>query len=203
MSLARPWTEEELRDKAAAAEVAVCGLGGLGSHVALALARSGVGRLILMDFDRVEASNLGRQHYKPGQLGRYKTEALAENLLEIAPELKITSLTRRLTEENLAELLPSAHIICEAFDQPEAKALLVNGVLELRPQSYLIAASGLAGLGPANMIQSRQIGRRFYLCGDGVSEAAASMPLSAPRVMLCAAHQALAALRIIAGEYDV
>lgn len=203
MSLSRLRGDEELRRKAAAAEVAVCGLGGLGSHVALALARSGVGRLILMDFDRVEASNLWRQHYKPGQLGRYKTEALMENILEIAPDLKITTITQRLTEENLAELLPSADIICEAFDQPEAKAMLVNGVLELRPQSYLIAASGLAGLGPANMIQSRKIGRRFYLCGDGVSEAAGSMPLSAPRVMLCAAHQALAALRIIAGEYDV
>ena len=192
-----------LHQRFSAASVAVCGLGGLGSSIAIALARAGIGRLLLIDFDRVDITNLHRQQYKAEQLGRYKTEALRENLAEIAPYTEIRTVTARLTEENLAELLHGADIVCEAFDRAESKAMLVNGVLGQLPGCYLVAASGMAGMDTPNTIRTRKITKRFYLCGDGVSEVSDTTGLFAPRVMLCAAHQAQTVLRILAGEYEV
>ncbi len=192
----------DLADKLQAAAVAVCGLGGLGSNIALALARAGVGRLLLLDFDRVDLSNLHRQQYKAAQIGQYKATALAQNLHEIAPYVQTVPLTVKLTADNLAELLGSAAIVCEAFDQPESKAMLVEGVLSNWPDKYLLAASGMAGLASANAIHTRRVSSHFYLCGDEVSDVADCGALFAPRVMLCAAHQALMVVRIIAGELE-
>lgn len=183
--------------------VAICGLGGLGSNIAVALARAGVGRLILLDFDRVDLSNLNRQQYKAGQLGQYKTEALAENLTEIAPYITLERHSVLVTEDKLTELLGEAEVICEAFDRPEAKAMLVNGVLEKLPEKYLVAASGMAGLGSPNAIKTRRVSKHFYLCGDGASDVAELGSLFAPQVMLCAAHQAQTVLRILAGKFDL
>ncbi|MBR2329469.1 MAG: thiamine biosynthesis protein ThiF [Clostridia bacterium] len=194
---------KELQEKFSSAAVAVCGLGGLGSNIAIALARAGIGRLILIDFDRVDITNLHRQQYKANQIGRYKTEALLENLLEIAPYIKADVFTECITEDNFAELLKDADIICEAFDDAQSKAMLVNGVLEKLPHRYLIAASGMAGMGTPNAIRTRKITKRFYLCGDGESDTADTIGLVAPRVMLCAAHQAHTVLRILAGEFDI
>lgn len=194
---------KELQEKFSSAAVAVCGLGGLGSNIAIALARAGIGRLILIDFDRVDITNLHRQQYKADQIGRYKTEALVENLIEIAPYIKADVFTERITEDNFAELLKDADIICEAFDDAQSKAMLVNGVLEKLPHRYLIAASGMAGMGTPNAIRTRKITKHFYLCGDGESDTADTIGLVAPRVMLCAAHQAHTVLRILAGEFDI
>lgn len=185
-----------------AASVAVCGLGGLGSHIAFALARAGVGKLILIDFDTVDITNLNRQQYKACQLGLPKTEALAANLREIAPYVQLELHTVRITENNLAALLSGADIVCEAFDRAEQKAMLVNGVLEQLPESCLVAASGMAGLGSGNQIRTRRITRRFYLCGDETSDVQDGLGLVAPRVMLCAAHQALTVLQLLCGEID-
>ena len=193
----------ELQQKLSNTTVAICGLGGLGSNLAIALARAGVGKLILIDFDRVDISNLHRQQYTVTQLNLYKTDALAENLKAVAPYLEVTTHTTFVTEDNLAELVQDADIICEAFDRPEAKAMLTNEVLERFPDKYLVAASGMAGLGSANYIQTRRITSHFYLCGDGVSEVTDTSSLFASRVMLCAAHQAHMVLRIIAGELMV
>ena len=194
---------QELHDRFSSATAAICGLGGLGSNIAIALARAGIGRLILVDFDRVDITNLHRQQYKAEQIGEYKTEALAANLLEISPYTEVKGVTEKVTEDNFLELLEGADIVCEAFDNAEAKAMLVNGVLQKLPECYLVAASGMAGMGSPNRIETRRITDRFYLCGDGVSDVEETMGLVAPRVMLCAAHQAQTVLRILAGEYEV
>lgn len=194
---------ENLQKRFAEATVAVCGLGGLGSNIAVSLARAGVGKLILIDFDRVDITNLHRQQYKTAQIGRYKTEALSENLKEIAPYIQLETHTVRVTEENAVTLLSDADIICEAFDKPECKSTLADAVLERMPDKYLVAASGMAGMGCANAIKTRRISKRFYICGDGVSDVSKAGSLVAPRVMLCAAHQAHTVLRILAEEYDV
>ena len=193
----------ELHKRFSSATVVICGLGGLGSNIAIALARAGIGKLVLIDFDKVDIMNLHRQQYKASQIGRYKTDALAENLFEIAPYTDIKTVTVKITEDNLAELLKDADIVCEAFDDAEAKAMLVNGVLEQLPGCFLVAASGMAGMDTPNTIKTRKIGKRFYLCGDEVSDVAGAIGLVAPRVMLCAAHQAQTVLRILAGEYEV
>lgn len=194
---------EKLQEHFSAAAVAVCGLGGLGSNIAIALARAGIGTLILIDFDKVDLTNLHRQQYKAGQTGRCKTEALAENLKEIAPYTDIQIRTACITEENAVELLKDADIICEAFDEPASKAMLVNVVLSEMPDKFLIAASGMAGLGSPNLIQTRKITDHFYLCGDGVSDVRDNLGLVSSRVMLCAAHQAHMVLRILAKEFDI
>ncbi len=195
--------------KLQAATVAVCGLGGLGSNVAISLARAGVGKLILIDFDCVDVTNLHRQQYKACQVGMPKPVALAENLREIAPYIELEIHQARVTEENLIELVGKADVVVEAFDNAEAKAMLVNAVLEHnaevagwvcadRPQ-FLVAASGMAGFGDANSIQTRRVSKRFYMCGDGVSDVNDGVGLVAPRVMACAAHEAQTVVRIICG----
>ena len=193
----------DLHKRFSSATVAVCGLGGLGSNIAIALARAGIGKLILIDFDRVDITNLHRQQYKATQIGLYKSDALAENLLEIAPYTEIKTVTAKITEENFADLLKGADVVCEAFDNAEAKAMLVNGVLEQLPDCYLVAASGMAGMDTPNTIRTRNVMGRFYLCGDETNDVADTIGLVAPRVMLCAAHQAHTVLRILAGEYEV
>lgn len=193
----------ELQKKFSAATVAVCGLGGLGSNISIALARAGVGRLILTDFDRVDVTNLHRQQYKAAQVGMYKTDALRQNLAEIAPYTSVVTNDIRITADNAVELLSGADVICEAFDSAQSKAMLSNTVLERLPQKYLVAASGMAGFDSPNTIKTKKISSRFYLCGDLVSDVDGSNGLFATRVMLCAAHQAHTVLRILAGELEV
>lgn len=193
---------EDLQNKISAARVAVCGLGGLGSNIAIALARAGVGHLHLIDFDRVDLTNLNRQQYAVGQLGQYKTDALRETLSLVSPYCDVTCDTIQVTEENLPDLLKTENYICEAFDRAEAKAMLVSGVLEHFPEKYLVAGSGLAGLGSANTIQTRRVSQRFYLCGDGTSDSSVGLGLVASRVLVCAAHEANMILRLIAGERE-
>lgn len=194
---------EELQKKFSSAVVVICGLGGLGSNIAIALARAGIGKLILIDFDRVDITNLHRQQYKASQLGRYKTEVLSENLKEIAPYVEIEVHTVCITEDNAAELLEGADVICEAFDDAETKAMLTNIVLEVFPDKYYVAASGMAGMGSANSIKTRRVTKRFYLCGDEVSDVNDDIGLVSSRVMLCAAHQAHTVLRILAEQYEI
>lgn len=205
-------TEEEIRralsdrhtakvqSRISAARVAVAGLGGLGSNIAVSLARIGVGHLHLIDFDRVDITNLNRQQYFVDQVGMYKTEALRENLLRINPWLELRTDCLRMTEENTADLLQDDIYICEAFDAAENKAMLVREVREHFPEKYLVAASGMAGYGDSNEIRTRRVADRFYLCGDERTEAAEGRGLLAPRVALCAAHQANMVLRLILGE---
>lgn len=193
---------EKIQKNFESATVAICGLGGLGSNIAFALARAGIGKLILIDFDSVDITNLHRQQYKANQIGMSKTEALKENLSEVAPYVVIETHSVRITENNAEVLLEKADIICEAFDDAECKAMLVNLVHERMPEKYLVAASGMAGFGSANTIQTRRISKRFYLCGDGTSDVQSEGSLVATRVMLCAAHQAHTVLRILNEQFE-
>ena len=193
---------EKIQKNFESATVAVCGLGGLGSNIAFALARAGVGKLILIDFDSVDITNLHRQQYKASQIGTNKTDALRDNLFEIAPYATIETHSVRISENNAEALLEKADIICEAFDDAEAKAMLTNLALERMPEKYLVAASGMAGFGSANTIQTRRISKRFYLCGDGTSDVQSEGSLIASRVMLCAAHQAHTILRILTEQFE-
>ena len=194
---------KELQQAFSSATVAICGLGGLGSNIAISLARAGIGKLILIDFDCVDITNLHRQQYKASHIGMYKTDALADTLREIAPYIELETHIERITEDNAITLLKGADIICEAFDDAECKAMLTNTVLSELPDKYLVAASGMAGMGTTNSIKTRRITSRFYLCGDETSEVSDGIGLVAPRVALCAAHQAHTVLRILAKQFEV
>lgn len=201
MMMARhtPQVHEKLRQ----GKVAVAGLGGLGSNVAVMLARIGVGQLLLVDFDIVEPSNLNRQNYAVRHLSMPKTVALKEQLAEINPFIHIVTHTVRVAAENVAELFSGYEILCEAFDQPEAKAMLVSTALEQLPDIKIVAASGMAGLASSNRIRTTRPMKRLYVCGDLESEARIGNGLMAPRVQLCAAHQANMILRLLVGIEEI
>lgn len=194
---------EAIQKKLNQARVAIAGLGGLGSNTAFYLARIGVGHLHLLDFDKVDITNLNRQQYLMAHIGMEKTRALKEHLLQINPYLDIRTDCVRITEENLTELFAEDEIICEAFDVPECKAMLVNGILEHFPEKKLVAASGMAGYGKSNDIRTRKIMKNFYLCGDGVSSVEDGLGLMAPRVAVCAAHEANLIVELILEEAEL
>ncbi len=180
--------------------VAVAGLGGLGSHVAIALARMGVGNIHIIDYDIVDITNLNRQQYFLNHIGMYKTEALRQQILNINPYINIDTDCIKVTEQNIKQLFCNNDIICEAFDNVESKAMLVNGILEYFPEKKLVAASGLAGYQSSNIIHTRRISKNFYLCGDEVTEISEQNVLTAPRAGLCACHQSNMIIRLLLGE---
>jgi len=192
----------KLQNKISSKTVAICGLGGLGSNIAISLARAGIGKLILVDYDKVDISNLHRQQYKACQTGMYKTEALACNLEEIAPYLETEMHTVYMDDSNFQKILKNADIICEAFDDAEAKASLVNNVLSEMSGKYIVAASGMAGIDSANLIKTRKVAKYFYLCGDEKNDVKDGIGLIASRVSVCAAHQAHMVLRIISENFE-
>ena len=194
---------KELQKKLSETSVAVCGLGGLGSNIAISLARAGVGKLHMIDFDKVDISNLNRQQYFPEQLGMYKSDALYDTLKRIAPYCEIKKDCVKLDDDNIPRLLADEDIIVEAFDRADQKAMLVNCVLETMPEKYLVAGSGMAGLASSNTITTKRVTKLFYICGDGVSDVNDGMGLVSSRVLICAGHQAHAVIRIIAGEFDI
>ena len=175
-----------------AGQVTIAGLGGLGSNVAYSLARIGVGHL-----------HLNRQQYFMEHIGMYKTDALKSLLLKINPYLDIRTDCVKVTEENLKELFADAQIVCEAFDNPVAKAMLVNGILEHFPEKKLVSATGMAGYESSNIISTKRMMKNFYLCGDRVTEPTYGNGLMAPRVAICAGHEANMITRLLLGEEDV
>lgn len=194
---------KDVFEKLKNARVAVAGLGGLGSNIALMLARAGVGTLHLIDFDEVDLSNLNRQQYFICHLGMYKTDAIKDEISRINPYIHVITDCVKVTDDNIYSLFKDDGVICEAFDNPDCKAMLVNHILETRKDAYIVAASGMAGTEKSNTIITRKITDRFYLCGDETSGAVKGNGLISPRVTICAAHQANAILRIILGKFDV
>lgn len=184
------------------ARVGIAGLGGLGSNIASALVRSGIGHLTLADFDTVELSNINRQLYTLSHIGMKKAAALPKILHEINPFCNIQAHDLRITAENCKALFADCDIIIEAFDAPEQKAMLVHAVMEQMPEKHLICGSGMAGFGNANAIKTRRITDHLTLCGDGTTDVADGVGLTASRVIICAGHMASRAIEIILNRSD-
>lgn len=172
--------------------VAVAGAGGLGSNCAMHLVRSGFARLVLVDHDVVEPSNLNRQWYFDRQIGAPKVEALAENLRAVNPDLELTLHHRRVDAGNAVRLLGGCDAVVEAFDDPTAKKALVEAVLPMG--AFLVAASGIGGYGRADALRTRRIRDDFILVGDGATTCGADNPPLSPMVGAAAAMQADAVL---------
>ena len=181
------------------AKVCILGLGGLGSNVALLLARAGIGYLKLIDFDVVEVSNLNRQQYRISHIGMKKTEAIKTIIKEINPFVEIDTLDIKVDRENIYSIVGDIEIVVEAFDRAETKAMAIEELLTNK-NKIVVSASGMAGLGSANEIITRKVRNNFYLIGDNYSDYEEYSGIMSTRVMLCAAHQANMVLRIILGE---
>lgn len=188
---------EEMQTKLRNARVAVAGLGGLGSNIAVMLARSGIGELLLVDFDTVDVTNLNRQMYLIPQLGKPKAEALPEILYQINPYLAYRSVCIKVTPDNVKELFSEYPIVCEAFDKPDQKAMLVRELLMQCPKTIVVSGNGMAGYADANEIRTCQVMKRLYVCGDQSTDVGNGIGLIAPRVAVCAAHEANKVLQLI------
>ncbi|MCL2030098.1 MAG: sulfur carrier protein ThiS adenylyltransferase ThiF [Oscillospiraceae bacterium] len=187
-----------IQNKLTSGRIAVAGLGGLGSNVAVMLARIGVGNLLLVDFDRVELSNLNRQYYDTTHLGQLKTDALKSQLDKINPFVRTETRAVKITPDNAADVFRGWPIVCEAFDRAEYKAILVNALLE-QGGTRIVAVSGLAGYDSSNAIQTRRVFDNLYVCGDFKPPPREGIGLMAPRVSVCAGHQANMAVRLLLG----
>lgn len=194
--LRRYWNPEAL-DRLASVHIGIAGAGGLGSNVALLLARSGVRRLRVVDHDCVDASNLNRQCYWPEDVGRPKVEALRERLLALEPALKLEALQRRIEGPEVCTLFEGCAIVVEALDGAMLKAELCSSLLA--GGFYVVAASGIGGYGMPPM-QVRRMGASFVCVGDFASSVDDGLPPLGPRVMQAAALQADAVLVKILGQ---
>jgi len=192
---------DRLRALFSRATVGIGGAGGLGSNCAASLVRAGVRRLVIADFDRVSLANLDRQFYFRAQVGEFKVDALAKNLAAIDPEAKISAHRLRLDPEATRRIFSGCDIIVEAFDEAEAKAMLIETCLDAFPAAHVVGASGLAGLGRFEAIRVIHRGR-LHLCGDFESEVSPDLPPVAARVGIVANLEADIVLQLIldAGE---
>jgi sulfur carrier protein ThiS adenylyltransferase len=187
------------QQKLDAATIGIMGLGGLGSAVALALAKVGVGRLLLADHDVVVLANIHRQHYFIDQIGMKKTTAMKKNMVRVNPFVSITPLHLTLTEANIPHLFGKVDVLVECLDDPAMKAAAMRCALRKLPHTGYVGASGVAGYGPGDEIRCRKIRERVYIVGDGVTVQDDDTPLFATRVGLAAHQQANQVVRILLG----
>ena len=195
----------EIHNVLKGAMIGIAGLGGLGSNIAAMLARAGITKLVIADFDTVEMSNINRQNYYLEQIGETKTDATEENLMKINPYMSVIKHKVRLEPANIPEIFGGCRIVCEAFDIPSEKAMLINTILEKCPGITVVSGSGMAGYGRSNKIKTEKIFSGLYMCGDGIDMEEADGGLMSPRVNICAGHMANTVISILmkeARKYD-
>jgi sulfur carrier protein ThiS adenylyltransferase len=187
----------EIRDHLAQFRVGIAGAGGLGSNCAVALARTGVGTIVISDFDVIEPANLNRQYYFISQVGMMKTTALKENIARINPDTVVIAHTEKLNRINIPLIFAGCDVVVEAFDKDEMKEMLIETVQQKMPGIPVIIASGLAGWGKNDTIRYRKIDDTLFVCGDESTAAGDDLPPLAPRVGIVANMQANTVLDIL------
>ena len=183
--------------------VGIAGLGGLGSLVAVSLARVGIRTLILADFDVVEPSNLNRQQYEVGHIGMPKAGAMADVLKRINPYTILHARQVKLDRNSIPAIFKDARVLIECFDDPNQKAMLIESAREGLPDTYIIGASGMAGFGASNRIQTIRAGEKIFVIGDRETAAEPGRGLMAPRVGIAACHQANLAVGLLVNPEGV
>lgn len=197
VSMDRP----EITQKLKRSSVGIAGAGGLGSNVAMALARSGVGRILIVDFDEVEESNLNRQQYFLEQVGTMKTEALADNITAATSGCEVDIVNEKLMPGKMYEPFADVDVVVEALDAAETKARFVEEVLINLPDKPLVAASGVAGIGGGDRIVTRRSGN-LSLVQDPEAKSSEDDVLLAPKVGLMAHWQANLVLEALTEELE-
>ena len=190
---------EKIKEKMKNSSVGIAGLGGLGSNAAVALSRAGIGRLVLVDFDKVEESNLTRQYYFLDQIGKLKAEALKENINKINPEVTIEVYNIKLEDGSMEKPFSDVDVVIEALDNAETKASFVEEIMTKLPDKPVVAASGVAGYGHSDRIKTKRLGN-LYMCYDECALSSDEDVLMAPRVALMANWEANITLEILLGE---
>ena len=190
---------DKIKEKLRKSSVGIAGAGGLGSNAAVALARAGIGRLVLVDFDKVEESNLDRQYYFLDQVGKIKVEALKDNIERINSAVKVEILNQKLEKGSMEKPFHDVDVVIEALDNAETKTEFIEEILLKLPDKPVVAASGVAGYGNSDRIVTKRFGT-LYMCYDEQAKSSEDDVLLAPRVCLMANWEADLALEIILGE---
>ena len=188
---------QNIREHLRKFRVGIAGAGGLGSNCAVALARTGIGTLVIADYDVVEEGNLNRQYYFLKQTGLPKTEALKDNISLINKDVTVITHKVIISPENIPEIFRKCDVIVEAFDRKEMKEMLIETVQSKMPGLPIVVGSGLAGWGNSGSIRCRRIDETLYVCGDETTEVSDEMPPLAPRVGVVANLQADTVLEIL------
>ncbi len=187
---------DQIKDKLKDKTVGIAGCGGLGSNCAVALARVGIGKLIIADFDIIEESNLNRQYFFYKQIGEKKAKSLQENINLINPKIKVEAHDIKLDSNSIIDIYKDCDVIVEAFDKAEMKQMIMETIIDKMPQTPIVVGLGMAGWGDNNSIHSRQLDNLF-ICGDEVNEVSDDLPPLAPRVGVVANMQANTVLEIL------
>jgi len=190
---------ERIKKKLSESRVGIAGLGGLGSNAAVALARAGIGKLVLVDFDVIEESNLNRQYYFLNQIGKPKTIALQDNIKKINPKVVIDSYNEKLEKGSMERRFKDVDVVIEALDSAETKTTFIEEILTKLPDKPIVAASGVAGYGNSDRVSTKKLGC-LHMCYDEHALSSDEDVLMAPRVALMANWEANIALEIILGE---
>ena len=181
--------------------VGIAGCGGLGSNCAVSLARVGVGKLIVADFDVIVESNLNRQYFFHDQIGQKKAFALQENIRRINPAVNVEAHDMKLDPSSIVSLFSDCDVIVEAFDLAEMKQMIIETVLTEMQDKHIISGVGLAGWGNNNLFTTKHYGK-LYICGDHKHEVSEAMPPLAPRVCIVANMEANQVLEILLKNYE-
>jgi len=191
--------DHHIRGKIRSKIVGIAGCGGLGSNCAVALARVGVGKLIIADFDTVEISNLNRQYFFADQVGKPKVIALEENMNRIDSAVSIESHQVTLSKENIPVIFKDCDVIVEAFDKAEMKHMIIETVVQMMPEKYLVCGIGIAGWGKNELLGKKSFDR-IFICGDMETGVSDQFPPLAPRVGIVANMEANQVLEILLGN---
>jgi len=190
---------EKIRLKLKNSSVGIAGAGGLGSNIAVSLARAGIGRLVVVDFDSVEESNLNRQYYFRDQIDMVKVEALRENINRIDESIKVEIFNHRLTKDTMDRPFHDVDVIVEALDNADTKTTFIEEIMQKLPNTPVVGCSGVAGYGKSDRIKTKRLGN-LYMVYDKYAKDDDKDVLVAPRVILMANWQANIVLEIILGE---
>lgn len=192
---------ERVKDYLKTCTVGIAGCGGLGSTCAINLARVGVGRLIIADFDIVTKENLSRQYYFVEQIGMLKVHALKANILRANPEVTVKAFDLKLCTSDVVELFKSCDVIVEAFDKAEMKQMIIETTLLSLPGKPIVAGIGLAGWGNTDSLKVHRSGN-LVVCGDESSEVTSENPLTAPRVGIVSNMEANEVISILMSRWE-
>ncbi len=189
----------KIKMKLQKSSVGIAGVGGLGSNVAVSLARAGIGRIVIVDFDTVEESNLTRQYYFRDQIGMLKVKALKRTIHRIDKSVKVDIFNNMLMKNNIDEYFHNVDVIVEALDSAQIKTMFIEEVMQKLPNVPIVGCSGVAGYGHSDRIYTKKLGK-LYMVYDEKAKDCNDDVLMAPRIILMANWQANIVLEIILGE---
>ena len=166
-------------------KIGIAGIGGIGSNVARHLAQAGVKEIKIVDFDRVETSNLNRQFYFFSQVGEKKTDSLKKNLKGIFPGMGIEKIEKKIEPGDAKILFSDCGIIVEGFDNKILKKMIIEELCGTG--KLVVSASGIAGKN-MDAVAIRKLGN-CHIVGDLTSDQSCN-DLFPPKIMMVASIMA-------------